>query len=81
METDSGDGAEYTALAHQSEPMRIKGRGATQDSLPAAVLNPMRGAPHHFAELQPILVISPVPIEQIVGLVPQLDMMEMVAIT
>src|SRR3546814_20090919 len=36
----------------------------------------MSGGARHLAEQQPVAVLAPVPVEQIVGLVPELDVAE-----
>src|SRR5689334_8275164 len=45
------------------------------------MLDPMRRSTDHLAEKQPIRVGAPVPIQQIVGFVPQFDIAELVAIS
>lgn len=79
MKTDRVHQGEQAAFAHQVHPVGIEGRGAAQHRLPAAFAHPMGGAAHHFAEQAEVAVLAPVPIQQVVGLVPQLDMGEVPA--
>ena len=80
VEADGADLAEHTALAHQAEPVRIERARAAEHRLEAAMLDPVRRIADHFAEQQPVVVFAPVPVEKVVGLVPEFDMPEMLAI-
>jgi len=44
------------------------------------MLDPVRGTSHHLAEQKPIGIAAPIPIEQVVRFVPELDVAEMVAV-
>ena len=71
---------EKTPLAHEVEPSWIERAGAAQDRLPAPVTHPVSGTGNHLAEQEVVGIGAPVPVEQIVGLVPELDFGEMLAI-
>ena len=81
MEADRRHRAEDAALAHQLEPVRIERARTAENRLEAALLDPVRGIADHLTEQQPVVILAPVPVEQIIGFVPELDMAEVLAVT
>src|ERR1700733_14878275 len=80
VEPNGRDRIEHAASSHQIEPVRIERGWTAQHRFPAAALSPMSSGANHFAEQQPARIFPPVPVEQVVGFVPKLDVPKMVAI-
>src|SRR5690606_29796077 len=80
MEADHVHLMQNAALRHSGEPVRVEGAHAAKDGAPSATTDPMAGHDHHIREDSPVRVEPPVPIVEVVRLVPELDMREMTAI-
>ena len=73
MDADRVDDAEQPAIAHQPQPVQVGGAGTAKHRTQATLLHPMGGGTGHLAEQQPVVVLLPVPVEQVVRFVPDFD--------
>jgi hypothetical protein len=74
------DDAEDPAITHQREPVRIDRAHTAEHDLLAALLRPMAGGADHLTEAIPRGIEHPVPVVEVIRLVPELDPREAVAV-
>ena len=80
VNADGVDVGHHPALAHQVQPVRIGRAGAAQHRLLAQPAHPVGGGADHRREHVPLEVELPVPVVEVVRLVPQLDPLEGAAV-
>lgn len=69
----------HPQLEHPAEPVPVDGTHPSEDRLLAALFGPVGRPPDHLAEGGPVRVQGPVPLAQVVRLVPELDVLEVLA--
>src|SRR5579871_2160571 len=79
VDADGIDILENTASVHQLQPLEIQRPRSGQYCLLTPFAGPVCRAADHFAENLPIRIDSGVPFVQAVGLVPQLNPIEVIA--
>ncbi len=67
------------ALEHQAQPVGIHRAEAAEHGAPSPAARPVGGPAEHVAEGEPLAIQGPVPFPEVVGLVPELDVLEMLA--
>jgi hypothetical protein len=80
VHADDVEEAEDLALGDEVEPVRVGRRHAPEHRPLAALAGPVGRVDHHLRELLPRRVEPPVPVVQVVRLVPELDRVEEVAV-
>ena len=80
VQADRVDDLEDAVLAHDPEPVRVGRAHAAEHGLPAALAHPVGGLADHAGEELPAGVERPVPVVQVVRLVPELDVLEVLAV-
>ncbi|ODN68484.1 hypothetical protein A6302_04213 [Methylobrevis pamukkalensis] len=80
VEADDVHDAEHAALTHEIQPLGVEGTRPAEHGAKAALAGPVSGGADHLAEGVPADIVAPVPVEQVVRLVPELDIGEMGAV-
>ncbi|MCW0416429.1 hypothetical protein NB689_002183 [Xanthomonas sacchari] len=76
VHADRVDVRQRPTLRHQRQPVRIGRAHAAEQGLLAQLVRPVRGLADHLGEALPVVVQVPVPVVEVVRLVPQFDPLE-----
>jgi hypothetical protein len=80
VDADDVDPAQPAERRDVAQPVHIRRRHAAEHRDLAAALHPVRGIAHHLGEGRPLRVQPPIPVVEVVRLVPELDLLEATAV-